>query len=62
MGKIVVLFADKEEDFRHLPIRQIRRGMKNRPFEFLEASDVEEALTILTAGANFSSWITPCRS
>lgn len=51
MEKIVVLFADDEEDFRHLSIRQIRRGMKDRPIEFLEASDGEAALTILKAGA-----------
>lgn len=51
MEKIAILFADDEEDFRHLSIRQIQRSMKNRRFEFLEASDGEEALAILKTGA-----------
>lgn len=57
MDKVVVLFADDEEDFRFLSIRQIQRYLKNHQFAFLEASDGEEALALLKEGARPSLMI-----
>jgi two-component system, NtrC family, response regulator AtoC len=50
MGKVLVLLADDEEDFRTLFILQIKRIVKDHEFEFIEARDGEEALELLKGG------------
>jgi DNA-binding response OmpR family regulator len=47
MGKVVVLFVEDEEDFRFISIRQIKRILKDQEFEFIEATDGEDALRML---------------
>jgi PAS domain S-box-containing protein len=50
-GRSVVLLVDDEEDFRMIFIRQIKQILKDQEFEFIEASDGEEALELLKVGA-----------
>jgi PAS domain S-box-containing protein len=47
MERLVILLVDDEEDFRMIFIRQIKRILKDHEFEFIEASDGEEALELL---------------
>ncbi|HAJ28350.1 MAG TPA: hypothetical protein DCG53_14105 [Syntrophus sp. (in: bacteria)] len=51
MERSVILLVDDEEDFRMIFIRQIKRILKDLEFEFIEASDGEEALKLLKGGA-----------
>jgi len=50
-GRPVILLVDDEEDFRMIFIRQIKQILKDQEFEFIEASDGEEALELLKGGA-----------
>ncbi len=50
MEKIKVLFVDDEEIFRTLFIKMIKQILKDREFEFFEASDGEEALGLIKSG------------
>jgi len=47
----VILLVDDEEGFRMIFIRQIKKILKDQEFEFIEASDGEEALELLKGGA-----------
>ncbi|MFA5182501.1 MAG: PAS domain S-box protein [Syntrophales bacterium] len=51
MERLVILLVDDEEEFRRMFIRQIKRILKDHEFEFIEASDGEEALELLKGGA-----------
>ncbi|MFA5181383.1 MAG: PAS domain S-box protein [Syntrophales bacterium] len=51
LQRSVILLVDDEEDFRMIFIRQIKQILKDHEFEFIEASDGEEALELLKGGA-----------
>jgi len=54
MERSVILLVDDEEDFRMIFIRKIKQILKDQEFEFIEASDGEEALELLKRGAKLS--------
>lgn len=56
-GKVVILFADDEADFRLLFIRQMRRFCKDCELDFIEADNGEDAWQLLKRGVKPSVMI-----